>query len=285
MGADRWTQRVFVMIKAAAAAVLIGLVGQGAWAALVTVNLKVSPSLPWAVAPMAAVLWGIWQYLDGRWWPQRTAELRRQLLRANLVPAERFVWAIAAGGLGITALAGIWIAAAQLVRMPGSVLPTMSQYPRGTVIAMVAMGALVSPILEQAGFWGYCQNMLEDQFSGPTAILITAALFAILPHPPFGAPLLLKLPFFFLIGATFGVIAYLCDSILPGLAVHIGGILAFFTIVWPADAVRRMGADDWFWIHVIQTLTFGALALIAFVRLAKLSRPRAVIARTSVSIK
>jgi hypothetical protein len=124
--------------------------------------------------------------------------------------------------------------------------------------------------------------MLEYQFSGSAAILITAALFAILPHPPFGVPILLKLPFFFLIGATFGVIAYLCDSILPSVAVHIGGILAFFTIVWPADAARRMGADEWFWIHVIQALAFGVLALVAFVRLAKLSGPRAGIGRTTV---
>ena len=265
-------RRIVAVIRAAVFAVLIGLVGQGAWSALVAINLKIRPAFPWAVAVMAAVLWAIWQYLGGRWWPRSNSDVRHRLLRANPVRGALFVWAVIAGALWIIALAGFWIAIAQLVRMPGSVLPAMSQYPHATVVAMVAMGALVSPILEQAGFWGYCQGMLERDFSAPAAIAITAALFAILPHPPFGAPIAFKLLFFFLIGASFGVIAYLCNSILPSLAVHIAGILTFFTIVWPQDAARAMGVNGWFWIHSAQTIGFALLAILAFVRLANLSR-------------
>jgi membrane protease YdiL (CAAX protease family) len=272
MSIARWVgRRVAAVIRALLVAVLIGLVGQGAWSALVAINLKISPAIPWAVVVMAAVLWTIWQYLGGRWWPRSNSGVRRRLLRANSVRGPVVGWAIATGASSVTALAGFWIVAAQLVRMPGSVLPAMSQYPRVTVVPMVAMGALVSPILEQAGFWGYCQGMLERDFSPSAAIAITAALFAILPHPPSGAPFLFKLMFFFLIGASFGVIAYLCDSILPGLVVHIAGILAFFTIVWPQDATRTMGADAWFWIHVVQAMVFAILAILAFGRLAKLS--------------
>lgn len=275
MSIARWVGRRVAAVIRAAIVALIGLVGQGAWSALVAINLKISPAFPWAVAVMAAVLWAIWQYLGGRWWPRSNSDVRRRLLRANPVRGALFAWAFGAGVLSIIALAGFWIVAAQLVRMPGSVLPAMSQYPRATVVLMVAMGALVSPILEQAGFWGYCQGMLERDFSPSAAIAITAALFAILPHPPFGAPFLLKLTFFFLIGASFGVIAYLCDSILPSLVVHIAGILAFFTIVWPQDATRPMvmqtGAERWFWIHVVQGIVFAALAILVFVRLAKLS--------------
>src|SRR5690242_13091182 len=264
--------RGIAIIRAAVIAVLIGLVGQGAWSALVAINLKLTPAIPWAVAIMAAVLWAMWQYLGGRWWPRSNADLRRRLLRANPVRLELFAWAIAAGASSVIALAGLWVASAQMVRLPGSVLPAMSQYPRATVLLMVAMGALVSPILEQASFWGYCQKMLERDFPAPAAVAITAALFAVLPHPPFGAPILLKLVFFFLIGASFGAIAYLCNSILPSLAVHIGGILAFFTVVWPDDATRPMGANGWFWLHLGQALVFAALAAFVFRRLARLAR-------------
>jgi membrane protease YdiL (CAAX protease family) len=66
----------------------------------------------------------------------------------------------------------------------GSVLPDMSKYPWLTTTLAVVMGSLVSPILEQAGFWRYCQSMLERTFSGPAAIVMTAILFALLPHPP-----------------------------------------------------------------------------------------------------
>ena len=94
-------------------------------------------------------------------------------------------------------------------------------------------------MLEQAGFWGYCQSMLEREFSGATAIVVTAILFALLPHPPMHVVLWPKLILFFFTGLTFGVMAYLTKSILPGLVVHIFGLLAFFTLVFRADVVRQ----------------------------------------------
>jgi hypothetical protein len=278
------SRRIAAVVRAAVLALLIGLVGQGAWTALVAINLKTSAEVSWAVAVMAAVLWTMWQYLGGRWAPRSNSQMRRRLLRANPVRGAMLVWALAAGAMAVTALAGLWMASAQVVRMPGSVLPAMSQYPPITAVSMVAMGALVSPILEQAGLWGYCQKLLERDFSAPVAIAITAAIFALLPHPPFGAPVAVKLTFFFLIGASFGAIAYLCDSILPSLAVHIGGIVIFFTVIWPADVTRPIGMDSWFWIHAAQALAFGILALAAFARLSKRSRAKGAFAEKENSI-
>src|SRR5271169_4136721 len=60
----------------------------------------------------------------------------------------------------------------------------MSSYPRLTTALMIAMGSLLGPLLEQAGFWGYCQAMLEQEFPGPAAIVMSSVLFAALPHPP-----------------------------------------------------------------------------------------------------
>ena len=51
------------------------------------------------------------------------------------------------------------------------------------------------------------------------------------------------------------------------------GDLAFFTLVWPHDAARRLvsdsGTDNWFWIHVAQAIVFTVLAVLAFQRLAR----------------
>jgi hypothetical protein len=165
--------------------------------------------------------------------------------------------------------------------MPANVLPDVSMYPGLTTVLIVLTGSLLGPLLEQAGFWGYCQSILERKFPGPVAIAISSALFALLPHPPADAVLWPKLVFYSLTGLTFGVTAYLTNSILPGIIIHIAGDLTFFTLVWPYDTTRPLvgedGADAWFWIHVAQTIVLTALAIVAFYRLARTTkRGRAV---------
>jgi hypothetical protein len=86
----------------------------------------------------------------------------------------------------------------------------------------------------------------------------------------------IRIPLLCQAGATFGVTAYLTNSIVPGLIVHICGDLAFFTMVWPHDPARRLisagGADVSFWIDLTLALVFTALAIAAFWRLARMTR-------------
>lgn len=273
--------RVLTVVWAAILAVLIAMIGQGVWTTLIVTNLRTSPAIPWAVVVMAPLIWLMWQYLSGKWWPRNTSEARRRHLRANMVSGPVFAWALVAGGFSMGALAGCWIVMTQLVRMPANVLPDMSMYPWLTTALMVLMGSLLGPLLEQAGFWGYCQSILERKFPGPVAIVISSALFALLPHPPPDAVLWPKLVFYGLTGVTFGVTAYLTNSILPGITIHIAGDLTFFTLVWPYDTTRPLvgedGADAWFWIHAAQAIVLTALAIVAFCRLARTAkRGRAV---------
>ena len=85
-----------------------------------------------------------------------------------------------------------------------------------------------------------------------------------------------KLLVYFLAGVVFGVMAYVANSTVPAIPVHIIGDLTFFTLVWPYDATRQLvwegGADRWFWIHVAQAIIFTALAIPAFVRLARVCK-------------
>jgi hypothetical protein len=60
--------------------------GQGLWGALLVGNLKTGPAIPWAVPAMALILWLMWKYLGGSWWPRSTSQARRLCLRANRVP-------------------------------------------------------------------------------------------------------------------------------------------------------------------------------------------------------
>lgn len=268
-----WYSRILRAVWAAILGIFIALFGQGVWSALLALNLATTPAVPWCVAVMAVVLWIIWQYLGGRWRPQSTSNERRLRLRANALSGNVFALAILAGALSIVALAGWWLLISQVERISGSALPDMSKYPWLTTVLAVAMGTLISPILEQAGFWGYCQSMLEREFAGPTAIVVTAILFALLPHPPMHVVLWPKLILFFFTGLTFGLMAYLTKSILPGMLVHIFGLLAFFTLVFRADTAPTTVGDAWLWIHAAQIIAFGALSIAAFARLKRLTEP------------
>src|SRR5258708_25179598 len=106
----------------------ITVFGAGVWATLVTANLASTPGIPWSVPVMAVLLWLMWQYLGGKWWPRSTSAARRFCLRANPVPGWVFAWAQVAGGLSLVALAGYWIVLAQHVKMPVSAVPDVSNY-------------------------------------------------------------------------------------------------------------------------------------------------------------
>ncbi len=263
--------RVLWVVWAGVLGYVIALVGQGIWSALISANLAGSPAVPWSVPVMALILWPMWLYLDGRGRPQRLSEVRHRYLRANRVPARIFAWAFLAGALATAALAGLWIVMARLVRLPASGLPDLSAYPPLTAVLAVGMGAVISPLLEQAGFWGYCQVMLESKFSPALAILITAVIYSLGPHP--ASVLVPRLIFYFLAGIIFGALSYLTGSNLPGLLVHILGILAFFTLVWPNDGTRPLisasGTDVGFWLSAAGAVLFGGLAVLAFRKLVK----------------
>ncbi|MGA7906345.1 MAG: CPBP family intramembrane glutamic endopeptidase [Candidatus Sulfotelmatobacter sp.] len=266
------------ILRAAWSALLAFLilgVGQGIWGALLVTNLKSSPAVPWSSPVMIVVLWLMWRYLGGSWWPRSTTEARRAYLRANRVSSQVLAWALLAGVLAIVALAGCWIVLFRVVRTPPNGLADFSSYPALTAALMVLTASLVSPVTEEAAFRGYCQVILERDFAAPAAVLLSSLFFALahLTHGFYWPKLLV----YFLVGIVFGVTAYLTRSTIPALPVHIIGDITFFTLVWPYDAGRRLvwesGADKWFWMHGAQAVVFAALAIPAFVQLAKVSGP------------
>jgi len=263
--------RLLRFLWAAFLAFLILAIGQGIWGALLLSNLKSNPRVPWSVPIMAVVLSLMWRYLGGRGWPRGTSEGRRRLLRANRVSCAALAWATLAGLLAIVALAGIWIVLFQLVRTPPNVLADFSRYPLLTASAAILMASLVSPLTEEAAFRGYCQVILEREFTAPVAIVASSFLFMLahLTHGFFWTKLLV----YFLVGFVFGTTAYLSQSTLPAIPVHIVGDLTFFLLVWPYDAGRRLawqgGVDHWFEIHVAQAVVFTVLAISAFCRLKR----------------
>jgi membrane protease YdiL (CAAX protease family) len=277
-------QRVVSVVRAGVLSWVILAVGQLSWGALWFTNFRVSPGIPWSAAAMAVVLWAMWQYLGGRWWPASTAEARRRNLRASSVSRRTFAWALVAGVFSIAALSGLWIVFFQVSRTPANALADVSHYPWPTIVATLLMASLVSPFTEEAAFRGYALSILARNFRPPTAIVISSAMFAA-AHLNWGF-YWTKLSVYFLVGVAFAVIAHLANSIWPSIAVHVMADLTFFVLVWPHDATRRLvtqgGADTWFWIHVAQVAVCAPLAVWCF---RQMSRPRNRVSRSPEGIR
>lgn len=263
--------RFSAVVVAAVLPLVITALAGGIWGALISFNLKTDPGIPWAVPAMAFILWLMWQYLGGRWWPQSNSQMRQTYLRANWVPFPVFAWAFLAGVLSIVALAGLWIVLFQLVKMTPNALPSATGFPLLTIVLALIMASLVAPFSEEAAFRGYSQVILEREFSVPIAVVVSSVFFALahLTHGLFWPKLLI----YFLVGVTFAVTAALTKSTLPAIPVHFLGDMAFFIFVWPHDAARRVvldaGADTAFWIHLAQFIICTPLAILTFRRLAE----------------
>jgi membrane protease YdiL (CAAX protease family) len=264
-----WTA-VFAML-------MTGLVS-GAWGGLLLANLATTPAIPWAAVVMALLVWALWAWLGGRWAPQGTQAARRRLLRGGALPMPVAAWAVAAGALWVIALAGLWTVLHRLIAAPGNPLADFSRLPPITVAVSLVMAAISGAVSEEAGFRGYFQGALERRGLGALSVLVAALVMAPIHAQTQGFvwPTVL---FYLLVDTMLGALAYLTQSIRPGIVVHAIGLFVFFAFVWPADAHRQLiwgrGPDAGFWLSVAQTLVFAAVGALAFVRLTKLARARA----------
>lgn len=253
------------------AALIATLLPQLVWTGLLGTNLKISPALPWSVVVMALLLWAIWRYSGGAWWPAGTREARRRYRRAEAVPGPIFGWAMAAGLLALGALIALWTVIVQLIKVPGNSTAGFANYPVVTVVSVVVMASLVGAVIEEVGLRGYMLTRLESSVGGWVAVVIVALIIA----PGHGMTQGFVLPtllWYFAADIMFGALALLAGSILPGIIVHGVGLLVLFSVIWPTDRFRHPASlgrqDQVFWIELAACVVLAAFSLLAFRRLA-----------------
>jgi len=257
-------------------AALIGtLAAQSLWTGLLVTNLKVSPAVPWVVVVMAAILWAIWRYFGGAWWPASTREARRRYRRAGPVAPPVFVSAMLAGLLALGGLISLWLVMVQLVEVPGNPAANFAGYPVLTVVAVLVMASLVGAITEELGLRGYMLTRLETAVGGWLAVVIVAVVIS--PgHATTQGFVLPTLLWYFLADLMFGALSLLTRSILPGILVHAIGLLAFFAVVWPTDRYRHvasLGQQPFaFWIELALCIPLAVSSLLVFRRLASTAK-------------
>ena len=256
-------------------ALVATLVAQVVWTALLATNLKVTPAIPWAVVVMAVILWAIWRYSGGAWWPASTQEARRRYRRANPVPRLVFGLAMIAGLLALGGLIALWLVLVQLVKVPGNPAANFANYSPLTIVSVLVMASVVGAITEEIGLRGYMLTRLEASVGGWLAVVIVAIVIS----PGQGTTqgfVLATLLWYFVADLTFGGLSLLTRSIIPGIVVHAIGLLTFFLVIWPTDKYRHVESlgqqPTAFWIELTLCVLLAASSLFVFVQLASITR-------------
>lgn len=216
--------------KTVAVALLMGLsiqfLGTLSWVAMIRLNVREHPDVPWAAAATACLLVLMLVWLSGRGWPRRTSAFRRFHLR--LWQPEPGAWS-GESLVTILNLIGAMVGLSVLYALIGSLRPPadLSPYPTTAIrISALIMSPMVAGVVEEMAFRGYMQRHLER--IGPTfAIMVTSAVFTLL-HVTQGAAYLLTFgPGIFIASVVYGHLALKSGSILPGMALHFTGDLAY----------------------------------------------------------
>lgn len=205
---------------------LVTFVGVAPWVVMIRLNAQIRPDIPWAAATTLVWLALYLAWLNGAAPPGRWKAARRFRLRLWRSGSNGF----SKDGIGVTlslmGLIGLLTVAWIMLGAPAQP-PDLSGYRSSTyLISIIVMGPLVAGVTEEAGFRGYMQRGLE-RHGIRAAILVQALMFALV-HGVHGLDTLLFLgPGIFIAGLFYGMLAWHCGSIVPGMIVHFLGDLAF----------------------------------------------------------
>ena len=270
-----------------AQAVLSGFAAAAAgtlpWAGLAALNLKYWPAVPWAVPPAALYLWIFWRYVRGAGWPRSTAAARRTNVRANALADNVWSHALLAGGLGLAALVALLRVLNQVVHLPQKSTTDLTNVPGASLFMLLGMSAAVAGIVEEVSFRGIMQAPIERSYGPFVAILVTGSVFGLV-HLTHLEVTLALLPYYLAVAAIYGMLAHLTNSILPSMVLHTGGnmlgsldLLTRGRAEWQAPSrlaplIWESGVGTAFWGSVIVFVVIGAMAVVAYVALARATR-------------
>ena len=273
-------RRLPVVVRAVVIGAVAATFGTLPWALLVEGNRRWWPIVPWSVVPAAAYLWLYWRYTRGEWWPRSTSAARRESARMNPVSGEQWGAALLAGWLGLIAVMLFQQVMGRLVHLPAGQDLRQLGIPAGSLLVLVLMGSVVAGVVEEIAFRGYLQGPIDRRHGPVVAILITGFLFAIV-HFSHREVTWAVVPYLMAAAAVYGTIAYLTNSIYPGIVLHAGGdvflglaALATGASEWRGGAAAQQalvwetGIDAAFTFSLIALLFVTALAVMAFWSLA-----------------
>jgi membrane protease YdiL (CAAX protease family) len=278
-GPKGW-HRVPVAIRALIVGAIVAAAATYPWAWLAAANLRHLPDVPWAALVMAAYLCAYFWYVTGRGRPASTAMFRRSNARVRAVSGSAFGMAFIAGVFGLWSSVALLGLIRQLAHQPPPPPSDVVQLSPITVLSFVLMGSIVAGVVEEIAFRGYMQRPLERRYGPAAAIVVTGIVFG-LAHSSHTYWSLLAMPYYLAVGAVYGTMAYLTDSVIPSLTLHavgdaLEGILAVAAarpVVEPrSGATSVVGGRLALIVNVIVIAVTAAAAIWAFRGLASTVR-------------
>ncbi len=229
------------------------LAGNLLWAPLLApLNLRLLPNVPWAIVPMAIYLRLYWAFISGATGPNDTKATRREYLRANALSPSIWPIAIITGLLGFGAVLALTAVMARLVAMPVSQIVTPPAMPAATAIALLTMASVVAGVTEEAAFRGYMQTPIERRYGLSIAILVNGVMFALLHFPNHPQAVGVMIPYYVAVAAVYSGLTWATNSILPAIALHVGGD------IWSLIRLWATGQPEWQRSDVAQALVWDA---------------------------
>ena len=259
--------------------------GTRLWSIIALANIKLSPSIPWSYPLMAIVLFLIWKYLDGKGLPKSTQKNRHLWMRANSVPPNKRKWSwISAVLLGATILSFILLGIRITDVSSGQInqIERISIYPFWMIFSLIIMTSMVAGIIEEISFRGYMQKPMEIRYGPKLAILIVALFFTLL-HLPNATITPQLIPIFFIGSIGWGVLAYLTNSIIPGIIIHIAVDITSYLWIWRnleyaktmySESIIKNGIDMPFMILIFVLLFLSILLIYSFRKLHEINHQK-----------
>lgn len=272
-------QKIPVVIRAVVGGLFVQVVGFVLLIAIIPVNFRVFPQVPWALLPLGLALWAYWSYFGGRGRPRGTAEARRHLRRSNPVPSRLRVPVIVAGSLFSMSLYSIGILQYSLREMPPEALGLvtgLSQLPLWTSIPLAIGVAFFVGVGEELSFRGYMQVPIEDRHGPWLGLTIPALVFA----ASHGIDPVI-FPIFFVVSIGWSFLAWSVNSIRPGIVFHtLIDSVSFFWVIFNLEGMQRImeyslieqGLTSGYRLLLVSTLVLSVATLAAFAVLHRTAR-------------
>lgn len=196
------------------------------WTFISRMNARIRPDIPWAALVTLVYLTLLVSWLNGAGPPRKTAGQRWERLRlwppraTDVSDASALSAGIILGLLGF--LYAAWILIGRL-----SPLPDLAAFPTTSYRwSMFLMGGITAGVVEEAAFRGYMLTGLERSDRANSLWVMSLVFAAAHVTKGLGAVLLLG-PGLFAASILYGALARRTGTILPGIAIHVLGDLAY----------------------------------------------------------
>jgi membrane protease YdiL (CAAX protease family) len=150
-------------------------------------------------------------------------------------------------------------------------LPDFSGVPSYSIAADLIMTAIVAGVVEEIAFRGYIQAPTERAYGPSIAILITTFYFCLAhANKIIGA---WPLVFYYAAASLIvGLLAYLTNSIVPGIIIHTTFDAARFLVLWQFPPLKVPRSEESIAFYGVLFVVLLVASIFCFRRLALLNR-------------